>query len=302
MRITRFSPPLVISLLFTLALLFSPATLLARPDLKPLGKNIADTGSAYYQFETHFFNSAAGERRYKVWIGIPEKAAPSTGYPVLYMLDGNAAMARLSEPLLKQMFEDQPPVLVAVGYDTNLPFDVIARSYDYTPTSADPAVKQPLVQGRKTGGSQEFRQFLLTEIIPYVEKRAPSDPSKRAIWGHSFGGLFVLDTFYNATWFHDFFAAAPSLGWGDQRIVKLAKESNPRHLQNRSLYLMEGDGVTEQRKGHSVDLKREEGQLIKILMQKGVDLHLSRYPGQTHGQIFPSSLMDTLHIMSGSEK
>ena len=285
--------------LLSLAFLLSTTSALARPDLKPLGKNIADKGSACYQFESHLFTSADGKRRYKVWIGIPKKTLPAAGYPVLYMLDGNAAMARLSEPMLLRMSKGSPPVLVAVGYDTDLPFDVIARSYDYTPPGAE-RINEPRMRGRKGGGSHQFRQLLLEKIVPYVEERAPSDPQKRAIWGHSFGGLFVLDSFYNTAWFYDYFAAAPSLSWGRQRIVALAKESDPAHLQHKSLYLMEGDGVTEQRKGFASDLKDEESQLNQILEQKGVDLHLSRYPGQTHGQIFPSSLTDTLRIMSNT--
>lgn len=288
------------SLLLALVVLLPSTSLLARPELKPLGENIADIGSTYYQFQTHFFTSADGERRYKVRIGIPKKAAPAAGYPVLYMLDGNAAMARLTESMLKQMSSEAPPVLVAVGYDTNLPFDVAARSFDYTPAGENLEQDQRM-RGRKGGGSAEFRQLLLNEIVPYVEKRAPSNPLKRGIWGHSFGGLFVLDSYYNTTWFHNYFAAAPSLGWANQRIIALAKESDPARLQHKSLYLMEGDGVTEQRKGHSSDLKHEEGQLTQILEHKGGDLHLSRYPGQTHGQILPSSLTDTLRIMSNNQ-
>ncbi|MDI5424934.1 homocysteine S-methyltransferase family protein, partial [Salmonella enterica subsp. enterica serovar Kentucky] len=41
--------------------------------------------------------------------------------PVLYMLDGNAVMDRLPETLLKQLADHSPPVIVAIGYQTNLP-------------------------------------------------------------------------------------------------------------------------------------------------------------------------------------
>ena len=39
----------------------------AKPNLNALGPNIADTGSAYYQFQIHYFSSADQQRRYKVW-------------------------------------------------------------------------------------------------------------------------------------------------------------------------------------------------------------------------------------------
>lgn len=75
----------------------------AKPDMKPLGPNIADRGSAVYHFSVHQFDSADGKRHYRVWTGVPDTSPPPSGYPVLYMLDGNALMDRLSDELLKQL-------------------------------------------------------------------------------------------------------------------------------------------------------------------------------------------------------
>lgn len=290
----RYGLPLLLAL--TCALPVKPAD--ARPDLRPLGENIADKGSAWYRFETKTFDSRDGERHYRVWLGIPKTTAPSAGYPVLYMLDGNAAMAHLSENQLRQLHSGTPPVLVAVGYDTRLPFDVVARSYDYTPPNDAPETDVYQTHGRKGGGSHPFRQLLLDTIVPWVEGQTASDPHQRGLWGHSYGGLFVLDTFYHAAWFSHYFAAAPSLGWNHQRIIRLAQRADPHPLQSLSLYLMESDGVTEQRAGHSDNLQREEAQLTAILRQTGTTLHLTHYVGQSHGQILPSSLSDTLKIFS----
>jgi len=104
----------------------------AKPDMKPLGPNIADRGSAVYHFSVHQFDSADGKRHYRVWTGVPDRSPPPSGYPVLYMLDGNALMDRLSEDLLKQLTQKTPPVIVAIGYQTPLPFDTHARAYDFT--------------------------------------------------------------------------------------------------------------------------------------------------------------------------
>ena len=49
------------------------------------------------------------------------------------MLDGNAAMSHLKEEILKSLYENDAPVLVAIGYKTNLPFATAFRSLDYTP-------------------------------------------------------------------------------------------------------------------------------------------------------------------------
>ena len=94
--------------------------------MRPLGPNIADRGSAYYHFNVAYFDSLDGERHYKVWTAIPNAAPPAEGYPILYALDGNAVMDRVSDSLLAQLTQKTPPVIVAVGYQTTLPFDPAA--------------------------------------------------------------------------------------------------------------------------------------------------------------------------------
>ncbi|WP_233593062.1 alpha/beta hydrolase [Candidatus Pantoea deserta] len=271
----------------------------ARPRMEPLGENIADRGSAFYQFSTRSFTSADGLRHYKVWLGVPKQARPAEGYPVLYLLDGNAAMARLSEDRLKKMADQKPPVLVAVGYNTRLPFDVQARALDYTPPGGKPGnAGQERYPG---GGSHEFRELLLTQIVPWAETQATSNPQQRALWGHSFGGLFVLDTLYESSWFSHYFSAAPSLGWRHQRIVELAKRASAKSVTGKTLYLMAGDGESDQRRGMDLtEVNKADGTLIATLRNKGVNLNEMRYPGQTHGQLLPLSLDATLSIVSGS--
>jgi len=55
--------------LLTLAIgaLFYSSGSIARPDLQPLGPNIADKGSAFYHFTQRQYDSADGERHYRVW-------------------------------------------------------------------------------------------------------------------------------------------------------------------------------------------------------------------------------------------
>ncbi len=88
--------------------------------MRPLGPNIADKGSVFYHFSATSFDSVDGTRHYRVWTAVPNTTAPASGYPILYMLDGNAVMDRLDDELLKQLSEKTPPVIVAVGYQTNL--------------------------------------------------------------------------------------------------------------------------------------------------------------------------------------
>lgn len=86
------------------------------------------------------------------------QSPPAAGYPVLYMLDGNAVMDKLDDAFLQQLFAGSPPVIVAIGYQTALPFDTAARAWDYTPPlkTHEPRAGKPALPPRKTGGNDAF--------------------------------------------------------------------------------------------------------------------------------------------------
>ncbi len=101
-------------------------------------------------------------------------------------------------------------MIVAIGYQTPLPFDTHARAYDYTPVAGSSAGPLPSDITRARG-SATFRQLLEGRIAPTVEKNINIDPDKRGIWGHSFGGLFVLDSWLTSSF--STFITRPALRW-----------------------------------------------------------------------------------------
>lgn len=285
--------------LAALALLLAWQTSYARPDMAPLGPNIADSGSAYYHFTQKQFDSRDGKRHYKVWTGVPKKSAPPGGFPVLYMLDGNAAMDKLSEAFLQKLFAANPPVLVAVGYQTDLPFDLDSRAYDYTP----PGTATQQLRGRAGGGSAAFRQLLEETIAPAVEKGIAINPAQRGLWGHSYGGLFVLESWLTSSFFTTTFSAVPSLARNDFQLLKTMEVVSPRQAAGKHLYLMEGDGDRR-----AQDENSESGVLPRVrstlaqLNQHGVSATYRLFPGLTHGAMFTASLQAALLQLSQAEK
>lgn len=106
----------------------------AKPEINPLGANIADIGSKYYSFKVKEFKSNDKQRTDKVWLGIPHEITnPQKEYSSLCMLDGNSAMSHLDDKILKSLAEEDAPVLAAIGYKRNLPFEAESRALDYTP-------------------------------------------------------------------------------------------------------------------------------------------------------------------------
>ncbi len=60
----------------------------------------------------------------------------------------------------------------------------LSRQLDYTPTH-NPAYRDP------TGGASAYLRFLEHEVLPTIERRYRANPERRALAGHSFGGLFA---------------------------------------------------------------------------------------------------------------
>ncbi|MBD3835356.1 alpha/beta hydrolase-fold protein [Brevundimonas sp.] len=268
---------------------------------------VADVGSAYYRFERLSVTSEDGARIHRIWIAIPKKAAPSAGYPVAWLLDGDAALAQIDESLLARLAAGDPPVIVAVGYEGDRRFDVLARAFDYTPppsegrSAVDPA-------GRPGGGADAFLTLLGDRIAPEVARRVAADPARSLIWGHSYGGLCVLHAaLTRPEAYHAFVAASPSLWWGYGAVLEevapfLTRPSRPA----LSLTLLVGEeeiaGRSSRRRTHPMWTSvpgAAARDLATQLAAAGVDGRYGQLPGQGHGGMLAASLVSTLLSLAG---
>ena len=292
----------VLSRIFgSLLILGASLSIYAKPEMKPLPANIAEVGSEYYDFKIKEFVSKDPQKTYKVWLGIPKTAQNGQkAYPSVFMLDGNSAMSHLTEEILKSLYANDAPVLVAIGYKTNLPFATALRSLDYTPAdllTGKPA-QDPRNPERMSGGSADFRNVILKDIAPWVEQNVKLDAQKRALWGHSYGGLFVLDSLLDGRYFSHFFAASPSLSWADERMmqkiraVKLVKEPQ------KHVWLMEDDLLihtgAQQSANFDANGINKNREILSIFDQQGVKAKFLIYPNLKHGEVFKASLLDVL--------
>ncbi|MFJ3045793.1 alpha/beta hydrolase [Herbaspirillum chlorophenolicum] len=300
---------------------FLPGLAGAQPDLsRKLGPTIADTGSAFYRFERFDLRSDDGERSYRVMVGIPRRAAPASGYPAIFLLDGNAAMASTDERQLQALDAAQPPVIVAIGYDTELRFDVKARAYDYTPPFPPGQADEEAARGRKGGGADIFLDLLERQVMPRVRAMAPLDSGRLALWGHSYGGLFVLHALFSrGSLFSNYIAASPSLWW--QRGVILEEEKNFAHATvapGTRLWVMVGEAETRERKvalqgDVQADAKAQSmmasragmpprtlpDMIARLKGHSGLAVSLRSFPGMAHGPMLPASLGPALRIAAG---
>lgn len=294
---------LTMALLLGLSLLSLQAA--ARPDFgQKLGPTLADSGSEYYRFERFELDSADGQRRYRVHLAIPRRAAPPAGYPVLYLLDGNAALGALREEWLAELDQRGPALLVMIGYATDRRLDVDSRVYDYTP-ALQPG--QPLleddVRRRPAGGAAPFLELIETRIKPRVAQRQAVDPQRQALWGHSYGGAFVLNTLFTQPQaFQRYIAASPSLWWKSGLLLR-TEQNLPASARAQLLILRGSDEAGpraveqpgERRRAMAVVPADAASQMAaRLASHPGLHVEYRELPGLGHGPMLEASILPAL--------
>jgi predicted alpha/beta superfamily hydrolase len=259
-----------------------------------------------------FANGQTGHR-YRVSTLRPAAPPPADGYPVLFLLDGNAAEQDLVKTEALATPEGRSLALVTVGYDTDQRFDVAARAYDYTPALVPGAnERDPLDATRRNGGADGFLAFIQATILPAVERQIPVNRRRLGLWGHSYGGLFVLHALQHADTFRCHIAASPSLWWRDGYLFKHRDAFRERLAGRRfGLLITRGSAETTRRPGNdepralarwrqtsSAPPNAAEEFAGSLQSLPGARIAYLELPGLSHGEAFAASLNPTLRWFS----
>lgn len=175
----------------------------------------------YTMPSTHMWDMTADSGKiYRIFVSFPEVDAPTEGFPVLYVLDGNASFASFAETRRVQEGSDVgKSIIVGVGYPTQQPYDG-RRLYDLTGAPPPPPWDVELAN-LESGGWDKFLDFLTVELRTEISKRYKINLNRQALFGHSLGGLFAIHALYSQPdAFHAIIAASPSLFWHERRMLK----------------------------------------------------------------------------------
>lgn len=153
----------------------------------------------------------------RIFVQAPDSPAPAGGYPVLYVLDGNASFAVAAQlarnaGLRPAALRKDPLLVVGIGYPTDGAMDSAARKRDYTP---------PPAAGDDTGGADLFLDFIEHQLQPALRSAWSLDPRRQTLFGHSLGGLLALHALASRNGlFTRYAAASPSLWWNGTRELQ----------------------------------------------------------------------------------
>jgi len=243
--------------------------------------------------EQWMMQSAEG-REYRIMISLPEGDVPYTGgYPVIYLLDGNAYFPAFHAAKRAQK-RLRGSILVAIGYPSDTPLDFVRRAFDLSPP-APPARNDP-----PQGGQELFLDFIEKRLMPKVAERFKVDQDQRSLVGHSFGGMFgVYTLFTRPTLFQHVVAVSPSLWWQDRYLLEPERAFSKRahagqlNLTHSSLTLLMGERDLVQ---SIQDARALQGRL-QDLSQYGLRSDFQIEAGEDHMSVpfrVPTRVLDEL--------
>lgn len=246
---------------------------------------------------------ADGGYPYQIFVSVPKGTPPAEGYPVLYVLDGNAVFAGFAETrrILDYMKSDLgKTIIVGIGYKTDGAYDA-RRVFDFVADFQKPIMpaQQPLTK-YKAGGREQFARFILDRLRPELARRYRVNPHRQALFGHSFGGLFALYMLYNhPTELHAIVAASPSIWWNDQSILAEERAFAARLTQGKvqgpisSVRVVTGElDETAVENSDAVALAKR----LEPLSAYGLRSEFEMFKGETHITVPSRSVTSTLRF------
>lgn len=227
---------------------------------------------------------------YLIQISVPAGEEPSEGFPVLYVLDGNATFDSATN-IAKSMGNAanrlglSPVAIVAIGYPKQSTFDVEKRALDYTPQASAEFQKQAKYS---YGGADRFIQFIEKELKPAVHAKIKVNPQQQSLFGHSFGGLFVLHTFFSQPqMFQRYITASPSLWFDNYALLNRQTDWLKNQNKTQDLMLMTTVGTHEHGRSPTPDAEslQKQNDFYQIFNQQRSPHFLFwnyRHPAEQH--------------------
>jgi predicted alpha/beta superfamily hydrolase len=271
----------------------------------PLGATQAAIGSAapFTLPGTRTFDVNREGLPRRLFVAPPGGAAPEGGWPVLWVLDGNALFPLFAA--LLRVADARPgdlrtplPLVVGLGHAGDAAYDPAARAADYT-------------LPERGGQADRFLDALTSQWRPLLASHWPLHPARQTLFGHSFGGLLTLYAlFARPGLFERHVAASPSIWWGDRAILR-HRDAFLRHAAERPLRLTVTAGSLEE-DAAAADTERLQRQQARKQISSareivqgldrapGVEATFRLFDGEDHGGVvLPSARLALAEATSG---
>src|SRR3546814_3056869 len=114
----------------------------------------------------HWLVDPTSDARHCLRLWVPDRAAPTDGFPVLIMLDGDWTWPALQDP---QQGGLDACIVLAMGYGADRAQVRVHRTRDYTPPAPDGGLwPDPRVHTRRAGGVPGMLAFLTVPVLDWL--------------------------------------------------------------------------------------------------------------------------------------
>lgn len=163
-----------------------------------LSRALAADGYSLPGTETHQIPSTVFDEPMTIAVALPNGYDPTSTYPLLFSLDGDAMFGMATEVPRLLAFEGKvPPMIVATVIYGDFGRWIRGRMRDYHPAH---------------GGADRFLAALEADVLPFLHRTYRLEADRQLLYGHSSGGLFAYYTGLKApTLFTHILATSPSL-------------------------------------------------------------------------------------------
>lgn len=160
----------------------------------------------------HWTIGSAGQVARHFGLHLPAGRAPSEGWPLLCLLDGDWTWPILLEQEPGQL---QDCAVLYSYYGAPLEHIQKARALDYTPPDRNGHIwPDPRVPSWQCGGAPAWLTVLQDQLARVLARHTQLNPANTFLFGHSYAGLFVLYAMTHAPWLvHHYICASPSVWW-----------------------------------------------------------------------------------------
>jgi predicted alpha/beta superfamily hydrolase len=252
--------------------------------------------------EVRTIRSIDDDHEYRLLIASPSETPPAEGFPVIYVLDANASFCTIVEAIRMRCHRPQttgvvPAIVAGIAHATDGPYDRDRRAHDF---SAD--------------GAGAFTA-LLDRATSEVERDYPIDPNRRAIFGHSLGGSFVLDVLLDRLEaYQTYIAVSPSLwsNWATvlDRVDRLVARVNSERLERRvvlsvgefeerlapwELDIPQADEIARRRADRQM-VSRGRALAERLRTSPGLDVHFDEIASEDHASVVLVAISRALRV------
>ena len=248
-------------------------------------------------FETEISSAWTG-RTYRIQTAAIGEMPPE-GYPVLFVLDGEAffpALFNIMQSLMNNLVTRScaPCLIVGIGYAGGGVRDLAQRAADYTPPLRSNASED---EQRQFGQADRFAEFIDSELTAFLESKYRLDKNETAVFGHSFGALFGLYSLLSHRRFRRHWLVSPSIWWANRRLIAFMASENPVNGLGVCLNIGALERRSDCKRREERDMAGLSERMAAELDRHGAAVFFREYPNANHGNVPFHSLTDCVEYL-----